>query len=774
MAGETTFRVRMSVDGADQMMASFRKAAEGSADVKRAFDQLIQASPQLASAADGVRVKVDETARAMKAKGEAASALGTILGGAAFGGAAGIAAKAVDVLVDKIKQASQAIPAAGDAMKMAQSRIEGMVGSATLAADIYGRLATVAAKTGASIADTSSSFTRFNIAAQDIGATTDQVVKLVNGIQSFGVVAGVSGQEAAAATRQLAQALASGKFQGDELRSVMENMPQLAASLAQQLGVGLGQLRQMGADGKLTAEVVFPALLAAVEGVDSKLQGMPSSMERSWNKVTVATDQFLGSLDKALGISASIAAKFDAMATLIERVRGGLLPTALEVAQRDANTLGGMMTGKVAGNTSQDAELAGLTGPGLAAAYKKAQDELAAIRQRAEYEGQVDDEKAAQRRIEALRTRLTQENEEWKKAHDKRYKARADLNAQLEEIERRRINNVISDEEAAKQAGIANKEYDDALKSLVGTQKEAADTTNVLAEAMDKLRAKQDERFAAIQTSLDPYAAALKRQADALATLAEAETAYATSEGARGISPERAAELRTNATERYAKEIEGINKKTDDTGRAFDQFFSRATSGFEDAIVKGKSFGDVMKGLEGDIARLILRLTILDPLSKAVSGAVSGGGGIGGLFSSAFSWITGGGAGSSTGAVAPASIFTAPAFATGGIMTDRGPLPLRRYAGGGVANSPQLAMFGEGRQPEAYVPLPDGRSIPVAMRGGGGGAVHYAPQITINTTSDNPAKIAALVEAAANRANEKLVADIQRNGPMARVVGRRR
>lgn len=51
-------------------------------------------------------------------------------------------------------------------------------------------------------------------------------------------------------------------------------------------------------------------------------------------------------------------------------------------------------------------------------------------------------------------------------------------------------------------------------------------------------------------------------------------------------------------------------------------------------------------------------------------------------------------------------------------MTSGGPVPLRKYAGGGIANSPQLAMFGEGSKPEAYVPLPDGRRIPVAMQGG--------------------------------------------------------
>jgi hypothetical protein len=53
-------------------------------------------------------------------------------------------------------------------------------------------------------------------------------------------------------------------------------------------------------------------------------------------------------------------------------------------------------------------------------------------------------------------------------------------------------------------------------------------------------------------------------------------------------------------------------------------------------------------------------------------------------------------------------------------MTPAGPLPLHSYASGGIASSPQLALFGEGRMNEAFVPLPDGRSIPVSLRRGAG------------------------------------------------------
>ena len=58
------------------------------------------------------------------------------------------------------------------------------------------------------------------------------------------------------------------------------------------------------------------------------------------------------------------------------------------------------------------------------------------------------------------------------------------------------------------------------------------------------------------------------------------------------------------------------------------------------------------------------------------------------------------------------------AFADGGVMTGAGPLPLRQYEAGGIANSPQVAMWGEGSTPEAFVPLRDGRTIPVTIAGG--------------------------------------------------------
>ncbi|EAO3291459.1 tape measure protein [Shigella flexneri] len=127
--------------------------------------------------------------------------------------------------------------------------------------------------------------------------------------------------------------------------------------------------------------------------------------------------------------------------------------------------------------------------------------------------------------------------------------------------------------------------------------------------------------------------------------------------------------------------------------------------------------------------------------STVVSGLVSGwaGGGFDSLMSgssgsSGFNNLTGSAADGTNG------IPSIPKFAKGGIFGKDGVVPLRAYQKGGIADSPQLALFGEGDMNEAYVPLPDGRSIPVTLNAesvkGGGGGVFSPVSIEINVNSD--------------------------------------
>lgn len=97
-------------------------------------------------------------------------------------------------------------------------------------------------------------------------------------------------------------------------------------------------------------------------------------------------------------------------------------------------------------------------------------------------------------------------------------------------------------------------------------------------------------------------------------------------------------------------------------------------------------------------------------------------------------------------------------FANGGIMTEFGSVPLRAYARGGIANSPQMAMFGEGSRPEAYVPLPDGRSIPVTMQGGGGVTVNVINPASKPTVRDRGNGVVDVIFARMDQQDERMMA----------------
>lgn len=152
-------------------------------------------------------------------------------------------------------------------------------------------------------------------------------------------------------------------------------------------------------------------------------------------------------------------------------------------------------------------------------------------------------------------------------------------------------------------------------------------------------------------------------------------------------------------------------------------------------------FDPFQNGLDGMLdgfLTTIRRMAANEASSQLMEGLFgkSGGGDSGGLLGPLFGAVKSGLMGMFGGGLnadIDGLIGNSALFANGGIMTGAGPVPLRKYAGGGIANSPQLAMFGEGSTPEAYVPLPDGRRIPVAMENGGGKQVN----ITLNIQTPN-------------------------------------
>jgi tape measure domain-containing protein len=249
-------------------------------------------------------------------------------------GALGPIGIAAGVALSAIGAALVPIARAGDAATAAIARLTAATGSLDTARAAYQGLYEISARTGVAVADGAATFQRFRIAAGEIGATNAQVLRLVEGLQKAAVVSGAVGQEGSAAMQQLGQALAAGKLNGDELRSVMENMPNLAQALARELGTNIGQLRQMGEAGTLTADRVFPALLRATEKMGAEFDKMPVTMARAFGILGVEMTRFAEGLDEALGVSQAIAIAVKAAADAVRGVRQAVVPTPEEAANR--------------------------------------------------------------------------------------------------------------------------------------------------------------------------------------------------------------------------------------------------------------------------------------------------------------------------------------------------------------------------------------------------------------------------------------------------------
>ena len=628
-------------------------------------------------------------------------------------------------------------------------------------------------QTGVAVADGAAAFQRFSIAAKDIGATNNQVLELVAGIQKFGIVGGASMQQTEAATMQLGQALASGRLQGDELRSILENMPDFARALAKELGTSTGGLREMGAAGKLSSDVVFPAILRAAEGIDEVFQKMPVTMARAQQQYDAAAQSFMGHLDQSLGLSDKLIWSLQRAAGLVNDIRratGGatrdervasLGERQTELTNKIAEFDRQQPTGPVDPATQLALQNNGDYRARLVADLKSVRADLLDINNKAVREEEAQQAVANENSLAAARSRSQAELDEVKKRVDRAFGINKQHEDNMDRLRRGLDLGTTSKPDFDRLAALSAKERDDALKGLAGHAQEATKHVSELDAVLQKLRDKQSGMARSIEAELDPVAAAYQRLGEQVRKINDAV-------GLGLINSDRGEALKGMAWNGMTKSLENLDKDGKKVDETFNRFFANATSGFEEAIVRGERFGNVVQALTQDIARMVLRLTVTGPALEAISGL-----GLGGIAKDFFNGVFSATSGASYNPAVTTSGIAVP-FADGGIMSSRGRVPLKRYAAGGIADTPQTAYFGEGSTPEAYVPLADGRSIPVTVSGGGGTTIHAPITVNVANSNSSPAVIAATVRQAVGEALGRLIDDVNRGGNVAKIFGRRR
>lgn len=293
---------KSSIGNMNETMHSFK------VNMKSGFEAV---GNQAQQAADKVRAEVDKI-------GSGLSGLTGLLAGLA---SVGFAKSMLDT---------------ADAVQSINSQIRQVVSSETEYLAVQRQLLDTANHTRASLESTASLYVSTSRALKDYGYTQQEILKFTEATNNAMTIGGVGAQQQAAALMQLSQALGSGVLQGDEFKSIAEAAPILLDTIAEYMGKSRAEIKKLGSEGKLTADVIFKAISGASEKFGEQAAKMPMTMGQA---LTVFSNNWQSMVSKLLndsgamsGIAAIIKLIADNLNLVVPIVAGFAVAVAAAVA----------------------------------------------------------------------------------------------------------------------------------------------------------------------------------------------------------------------------------------------------------------------------------------------------------------------------------------------------------------------------------------------------------------------------------------------------------
>lgn len=204
--------------------------------------------------------------------GQVKGAFSSAIGQFAIGN---LAANAITALVSALSEVPGKLARASDEYAGMQARLKLVTGSAEAAAEMNDRIFESAMRARGSYDGMLSNVAKIAMTAKAAFPDPKQVVPFVEGIQKLFTIGGTGIQEQKDAMLQLTQALGSGRLQGDEFRSIAEAAPLIEQMIAKEMGVAQGELKQLGAQGEITADIVKSAIFNNMDDINERFRQMP-------------------------------------------------------------------------------------------------------------------------------------------------------------------------------------------------------------------------------------------------------------------------------------------------------------------------------------------------------------------------------------------------------------------------------------------------------------------------------------------------------------------
>ena len=190
-----------------------------------------------------------------------------------------------------------------DAMQSINSQVRQVTSSETEYLAVQRQLLEVANNTRASLESTSSLYVSTSRALKDYGYTQQEILQFTEATNNAMTIGGVQAEQQAAALMQLSQALGSGVLQGDEFKSIAEAAPILLDTIAEYMGKSRAEIKKLGSEGELTADVLFKAISGASEKFGEQAAKMPMTMGQA---LTVFSNNWQSMISRLLNDSGAM------------------------------------------------------------------------------------------------------------------------------------------------------------------------------------------------------------------------------------------------------------------------------------------------------------------------------------------------------------------------------------------------------------------------------------------------------------------------------------
>ena len=221
------------------------------------------------------------------------------------------AATGIGVAATAVKDVAVAAANLSDQMAQIRSRINLINDGSQTTAEIMDKIYVASQRSRGGYLEMADSVSKLNMLAKDAFSSNDEAIFFVEQLNKQFKISGASVEEATSAMYQLTQAMASGKLQGDEFRSIMENAPMLAQSIAQEMGMSVGQLKELSSQGLITADIIKNALYGSAEETNQKFAEIPMTFADIGQSIQ---NQFIQAFTPVLEQLASITSSGEFMA----------------------------------------------------------------------------------------------------------------------------------------------------------------------------------------------------------------------------------------------------------------------------------------------------------------------------------------------------------------------------------------------------------------------------------------------------------------------------